>query len=488
MPPVAHPDASPSVSRARDFDDFRSAQARHRLGARIRAIPALVAAGVMGIPISVFVSPLLLALVVVVTDVVNLLVPIPDVGARLIEILREFFLYQPAPLRAVTLLVTVWVLPGFVGLIVVYLLIRRRLETIGAAAIVSSLGARAPGRGADEMQLLNVVSEYSLAAGITRPEVRILRTRGANALAYGQDPNHATLVIEPRLLQTLDREAIQGVVARLIAASTDGDLVLATSVGAVYASYGLVTSLIASPFSARARERLRVAGRGMFGSGGVAPSANASEFVGLPVDDEFDENRARSWLTLLTLSSFVAAATSLVNLFFSGPLLFLAWHSRVLLSDAVAVDLTRNPAALARALRTLGDGRGLPGSGWLELLLVSGGAATPRYDRERGRTISDSSLAISISPSVAERVARLESMGAPRTDGEGSALAAPRISRRRRLLARRSMIGSGMLAAYYLGGAIATILVLIPIGLVAVFWLALVLFPIHDLLRGIAAN
>jgi Zn-dependent protease with chaperone function len=486
MPPVAHRDASPSVSTARAFDDFRSAQARHRLGARIRAIPALIAAGFMGIPISVFVSPLALALVVVVTDAVNLLIPMPDVGARVIQILREFFLFQPAPLQAFTLLVAVWVLPGFVGLIVVYLLVRRRLQTIGAEAIVSSLGARPPRRGADETQLLNIVSEYSLAAGIKRPEVRILGTRGANALAYGRDPNHATLVIERGLLRSLDREAIQGVIARLIASSTDGDLVLATSVGAVYVTYGVVTSLIVSPFSARARERLRVAGRRIFRNGGVAPGATSSEFVGLPVDDEFDENRARSWLTLLTMGSFIAAATSLVNLFFSGPLLFLAWHSRVLLSDAVAVELTRNPAALARALRTIGDGRGLPGSGWLELLLVAGGAATPRYDRRHGRTISDSSLTTSISPSVARRVARLESMGAPRIDGEGAA--AQRISRRGRLMTRRSLIGSAMLAAYNLGGAIATILVIIPIGTVAFIWLGFVLFPIHDLLRGMAAN
>ena len=36
----------------------------------------------MGIPLGVYLSPILLALAIIVTDLVNLLIPAPDSGAR----------------------------------------------------------------------------------------------------------------------------------------------------------------------------------------------------------------------------------------------------------------------------------------------------------------------------------------------------------------------------------------------------------------------
>ena len=115
------------------------------------------------------------------------------------------------------------------------------------------------------------------------------------------------------------------------------------------------------------------------------------------------------------MGGFVGVAVKMVNLVFAGPLLVVAWRSRVSLGDALAVDLTRNPTALARALRTLGDGRGMPGSGWLELLLVAAGRGTSHWDSRYGRSLSDSGVIASLAPSIATRVARLEQMGANTT-------------------------------------------------------------------------
>ena len=59
------------------------------------------------------------------------------------------------------------------------------------------------------------------------------------------------------MLDEIDREATQGVIARLIASASDGDLGLATNVGAVYVTYGLLETALSAFVSASARARLR---------------------------------------------------------------------------------------------------------------------------------------------------------------------------------------------------------------------------------------
>src|SRR4051812_3491794 len=60
-------------------------------------------------------------------------------------------------------------------------------------------------------QLLNVVREMSLAAGVPMPKVYIIDDTAPNAFATGRDPNHASVAITTGLLQKLNREELQGV-------------------------------------------------------------------------------------------------------------------------------------------------------------------------------------------------------------------------------------------------------------------------------------
>ena len=68
------------------------------------------------------------------------------------------------------------------------------------------------------------------------------------------------------------------------------------------------------------------------------------------------------WMCRLAFVSFVLA-----------PLLALVWRTRRYLADATAVQLTRNPDALARALASLSvKGGVVPGAGWAAPLFIIG--------------------------------------------------------------------------------------------------------------------
>jgi Zn-dependent protease with chaperone function len=449
----------------------------------------------MGVPLSVYLSPVLLALAILITDLVNFVFRTPDIGGIVWNLLERLINGDPAIFQAVGWIVLIWLLPGVTGLLFLYLLVRWRLRAVGGDAIATSLRSRPPRRrDPEEVQLVNIVAEYSAAASIVPPRVLLIDRRIWNAFIYGPDPNRSTIVVGRKLLDALDREATQGVIARLVASASNGDLALATDIGAVYVTFGLLTTTLSAVVSHRARARLRSGLRGLVGRGkpGRAESGLGALF-GIPIDDDFDSEAPKAYLTLLTMSGFIGAGMSLVNLFLAGPLLVLAWRSRVHLADAVAVDLTRNPTALARALRELGDDRGMPGSAWLELLLVAGGAATSKGDPRHGQTLSDTGLAPAIAPSVAERITRLEAMGA--TSAIGTIPSKPRPRERQDAGLRRRLVYRfgglrivPLLAIVGLLAVAATTLLIFLVAFFAFTILALVAGPIHVAIRSLAGQ
>jgi Zn-dependent protease with chaperone function len=478
-----------------DRETFYHAQRRHRRSARLRAIPATLAAAAMGIPLGVYLSPILLALSIVVTDLINLIVPAPDVGGAVWDLLDRLINGDPGTIEAVAWIAVIWVIPGIVLLVVAYLAVAWRLRRIGGGGIALGMGARPPRTGDDaEARLADIVNELAVAAGIEPPRLLLYDDGPPNALVFGRDAHHATVLVARSLVDGLDREETQGVVARLFASAVDGDLGLAVDIASVYVTYGLLTTTLSGFVSAGARARWRAAVGALIGRSPDARSAatGVGALLGLPADDDTPDTTANGCLTLITMGGFIGVGVSLINLFLSGPLLTFAWRARGYLADATAVDLTRDADGLARALSDLGDaGRGVPGTAWLELLLVvdgSGGGQTPAGRVPR---LSDTGLVVSLAPSTAKRLERLRAMGAD----------TPTPADRRRLLDPTGRPVHHRLAIFVL------ILILVPlIALLAVLLviavallvylvafaafviLAIVAGPIHDFLRGLAGR
>ena len=98
------------------------------------------------------------------------------------------------------------------------------LVTLGATGFAMASGdgmildlGTAKEAGPDEQVLRNVVAELATAAGLPAPRIYVIETRAANALSVGRNPSHAAIAVTRGLLDQLDREELQGVVAHELA-------------------------------------------------------------------------------------------------------------------------------------------------------------------------------------------------------------------------------------------------------------------------------
>src|SRR5262249_30982897 len=86
----------------------------------------------------------------------------------------------------------------------------------------------------EHRQLYNIVTEMALASGLPEPRVFVIADPAPNALSTGRDPRHAMIGVTQGLLNLLDREEMQGVVAHEIAHIANRDTLTMTLVGVLF--------------------------------------------------------------------------------------------------------------------------------------------------------------------------------------------------------------------------------------------------------------
>ncbi len=178
--------------------------------------------------------------------------------------------------------------------------------------------------GDEYRQLVNVVNEMSLAAGLQPPALYVIDDTAPNAFATGRDPRHASLAVTSGLLAKMDREELQGVVAHEMSHVGNYDIRFTLLVGVLVGAIALLADwFLRFTFWGGGRRSSRD-DRG--GGGGGA---------------------AILFLIALVLAILAPLVSRLVQLAVS--------RRRESLADVSAVGLTRNPRGLARALRTIAD-------------------------------------------------------------------------------------------------------------------------------------
>jgi heat shock protein HtpX len=167
----------------------------------------------------------------------------------------------------------------------------------------------------DAPELFNVIEEVVIASGLPMPKVAIVEDTAPNAFATGRDPDHALIAFTTRILDVMDRDELQGVIAHELAHVANRDTlvsaVAATTAGAI---------AILSDFLMRM----------MFFGGGR--------------DRERNSNPLALVLSLVVLLLAPIAAIMLKSAIS---------RKRESLADATAVSFTRNPAGLRKALEVL---------------------------------------------------------------------------------------------------------------------------------------
>ena len=424
-----------------DRESFFEAQRRHRRATWRLSAVCVAAVAIMGIPLSLVLTPVLYALVLLLADLVDLLVPVPDGFWRGLAVLASLvvrviggFLGEETPASLAQMVVGLGAMlaPGAVVMVLIWLGLHSLFLRAGVGGVLSALGAREPREGdAEERQLVNVVEEMALAAGVRPPHVMLIDSSAANAAVLGSSV--ATVVVSRRLLDELDRDETQGVIGHLVGSTGNGDLRLSLIIASVFQAYGLLITLVDTPFGSESRTALMRLLRFAMRRGtsaehdaeAVAVTAMLTRHLGMEGEDdldrfmEADQRQAsilRSLRTALLLPLLFTNLAIKVTLwitvsFMLGPLIALMWRARRYLADATAVQLTRYPDGLAHALQHLANKGGtIPGSSWAAHLFVIGPEGAQGRSAVEGGVASGSLL--TFYPPLARRLQRLRRLGA----------------------------------------------------------------------------
>jgi heat shock protein HtpX len=174
-----------------------------------------------------------------------------------------------------------------------------------------------------QRQLLNVVEEMKIASGLPMPKVYIIPDADPNAFATGSDPDHASLAVTRGLLEKLNREELQGVVAHEMSHIRNLDIKLMTTIAALVGAVVLLSDWAARSmrFGGSRGGRSR-SGKGGGGSAGILLLA--------------------LWIIGVILAPLLAQILAMT-----------VSRQREYLADATGAELTRNPQGLASALKKI---------------------------------------------------------------------------------------------------------------------------------------
>lgn len=192
----------------------------------------------------------------------------------------------------------------------------------GDAILMRASGARKIEKE-DHPRLFNVVEEMVIASQLGRmPEVYIIDDRAMNAFAAGRKPENAKVAVTAGLLEHMNRDQLQGVIAHEIAHIRHRDVLFMTLVGVLLGAIVLMSELFL---------------RGMWHSGGTRYSSRRSR-----------DNGGGQALFLVIALVLAILAPIVAQLIY-----FAVSRRREYLADAGAAVYTRYPEGLASALEEL---------------------------------------------------------------------------------------------------------------------------------------
>ena len=216
---------------------------------------------------------------------------------------------------------------GSVSAAVSYFSGDRAVLAATAARPIEELQAAATDPDTLKLRMLeNVVDEMAIASGLPRPRVYVVPDADPNAFATGRDPAHASLAVTRGLLETLDREELQGVVAHEMSHIRNLDVRVMTIVAALVGAVALLADW---------------ARRGMMWGGGRRRDRDerrggAASIIFFAV-----------WLIAILVAPLLAQLLAMM-----------VSRRREYLADASGAELTRNPLGLARALQKIESATG----------------------------------------------------------------------------------------------------------------------------------
>ena len=174
-------------------------------------------------------------------------------------------------------------------------------------------------------QLFNVVEEMKIAANMpTMPDIYIIPEEAPNAFAVGKKPENAAIAVTAGLLERLNRDELQGVIAHEMSHILNRDVLFMTFAGVMLGSIIFISHVFLRSM--------------WFGGGRSRRSSKGGGQLGM----------------IMVVISIIMAILAPVM---ARLLYFAISRKREYLADASAVRLTRYPEGLASALEKISGNR-----------------------------------------------------------------------------------------------------------------------------------
>jgi len=195
----------------------------------------------------------------------------------------------------------------------------------GAGMVLASVHARPLMPDSPKHQMvIDVVQEMAVAAQMPVPHAYIIDDEAPNAFATGRDPQHSVICVTQGLVDTMDREELQGVLGHEMAHIRDYDIRTMMMIAVLVGGVAMLADFVR-----------RWMWYGGFGGGGRRGGSR----------DEGGNAGALIALAVLVLAVLAPIFSQLIAMAVS--------RQREYLADAASVEFTRNPRALLRALERI---------------------------------------------------------------------------------------------------------------------------------------
>jgi heat shock protein HtpX len=206
--------------------------------------------------------------------------------------------------------------PAILYIAIIFSLIMNVASYFWSDKIVLSVSKARPASREEFFDLYTVTENLSITAGLPMPKVYVVDDPAPNAFATGRNKEHAVVCATTGLLQKLDRQELEGVIAHELSHIGNRDILLMSSVVVLVGFVSIISNIFL---------------RGMMFGGGRRNN-----------DGEAGGILAIVGIILIVLSPIIA---TLIKLAIS--------RRREFLADASGALLTRYPEGLARALEKI---------------------------------------------------------------------------------------------------------------------------------------
>ena len=216
----------------------------------------------------------------------------------------------------------------------------------------------------DNPKLFDLIHEVIIASGLPMPKVAIVIDSAPNAFATGRNPEHALIAFTTGILDAMDRDQLQGVIAHEMAHVANRDTLVSAVAATTAGAIAIVSDMLT---------------RMMFFGGGRRDREGGGNPIALVIS-----------LVILILAPLAAMMLrSAIS------------RKRESLADATAVSFTRNPAGLRSALEVLASD---------STVVQQRSTAVAHIWIESPLDSKSVSKLFSTHPPIAERIAVLKSM------------------------------------------------------------------------------